>query len=66
MVLLLVETVSLLQAICGFGMLSLFFFKLSLRSEDGIIGLFADKGSCWLGSKDVVKASVDSTEENSI
>ena len=39
--------------------------KLSLRSEGGIIRLFANKGSCWLGLEDVVKASVGSTEENS-
>ena len=38
---------------------------LSLRSGGGIIGLFAEKGSCWLGSENVVKASVGSTEENS-
>ena len=29
------------------------------------IGRFADKGSCWLRSEDVVKASIGSTEENS-
>ena len=34
-----------------------------LMSGVGIIELFTDKGSCWLGSEDVVKASVASTEE---
>ena len=40
---LLVETISLLQAICGFGMLSPSKKKLSLRFRGGIIGLVPTK-----------------------
>ena len=43
---LLVETISLLQAICGFGMLSS--VKNKIESVGGIIGLFVDKVSCGL------------------